>query len=194
MLALRTAHLKAALTHAAKGDIRYYLNGVLIERTATGEVHIVATDGHRAFIGLVPDADCDQVGPWSIIIPADAVKQACTVKTHAVQLTPQGDGRYALGSVLFTAVAGCFPDWRRVKPDTTKAVAPDMQFNWEYVADADKALRLWYGSKAHYWLKSLDSGQGCMLGSDSTACVVIMPVRSDTITCATPFTPAPYGA
>lgn len=47
-LAMRV--IRAALLFAGRGDVRYYLNGVLIEPTDDGKaVYVVATDGHRLF-------------------------------------------------------------------------------------------------------------------------------------------------
>lgn len=56
------------------------------------------------------------------------------------------------------------------------------------------ALRTWYNTnKGTYWFKTFKEGKaGLMLGSDCTACCVIMPVRDETITTATPFTPCAY--
>jgi predicted RNA-binding protein with TRAM domain len=57
--------LRAARTHAAKNDVRYYLNGVCFNFR---NGHILATDGHRLFIGNSVKADHDE-----IIVPNDLI-------------------------------------------------------------------------------------------------------------------------
>jgi DNA polymerase III subunit beta len=39
--------VKALLLSAGDGDIRYYLNGVLLDLSTPGRAHLVSTDGHR---------------------------------------------------------------------------------------------------------------------------------------------------
>lgn len=198
MLFIRKSRLKAALTHAADRDIRYYLNGVLLEVTASGSMHMVATDGHRLFAGLV-DApawqDKPQAGPWSIIIPRDALKTACTGKDETLLLQAMGDGRYMLGNTVFSPVDGKFPDWRRVSAKQTTAEVAS-QYHWQYLADANEALRLWYDGRkdfSNYAFKSYgENGRGIMHGRDCTAYCVIMPMRADKVDMADYFTPASY--
>jgi hypothetical protein len=202
MLFIQKSQLKAALTHAAKSDIRYYLNGVMLEFTASGPMHIVATDGHRLFCGLVDKPDWmnePQKGPFSIIIPVETVKKACASKDGTLQLKAFGDGSYTLGDCLFRPVEGTFPDWRRVSPKSGEpALEGEHQYDWRYVADAQNALNLWYGTKdKYYWFKTvaagtLGYGTGIMLGSDCTAYCVVMGVRTDKIDCASHFIPVPY--
>lgn len=176
MLILKTRWLKAALTHAAQRSIRYCLNGVLIERDEAGDVHIIATDGQRMFIGLATETWCGQVGPWTIIVPTDAVKRAIAGKMPAMQLVAQPDGYYAIGGVIFSPIIGKFPDWRRASfaGDEPRAAQPH-QFNWSYVEAASNALKTWYGSsRRSYALHHMEGGRGWMEGSDKTASVIVM--------------------
>ena len=206
MLYIEPGKLRAALSIACKDDIRYYLNGVLLERTAphdgltVGDIHIVSTDGHRMFCGVLPEQECSQIGPWQMIVPYNTIKLALASKNKLLFLEALSDGRYALEGHIFAPIDGKFPDWRRVKPNTALPVVADVQFNWGYINDACNALRFWYGSKkANYWLKVVSStgvgtgsAIGCMLGSDMTACVIVMPLREDSVTCSTPFNPTAY--
>ena len=180
MILLNKGKLKAVLTHAATDDIRYYLNGVLFEVDENQVVWLIATDGHRLFAGKIGANQCEQKGPFSIIIPADVVKRACAGKTPCLPLMASPDGRYTLGDISFTPVEGKFPDWRRVCPaaDAPLTSGKPHQFNWDYVANAQKALRLCDGSeKAGYALRHLDTDQGFMCSRDETARVVIMRMR-----------------
>jgi DNA polymerase-3 subunit beta len=193
MITFTKSQLRAALSHAAVKDIRYYLNGVLLEFTASGDIHIVATDGHRMFCGLIPAAiarwtDTPQKGPFSIIVPSDTVKTAVKGKGD-ITLSAMPDGRYSLGDPIFTPIDGKFPDWRRVIP--TKRIQQDaLQFNWSYIADAEKAIQTWHDSKPNTELRTYD-GSGVMHGPDCTAFCVIMPRRSEKV--ADAFTPCAYG-
>lgn len=180
MILLNKGKLKAALTHAATTDVRYYLNGVLFEVDEDGFPWLIGTDGHRLFAGRLDHGQCAQKGPFSIIIPGDVVKRACAIKLNIVPLTAAPDGRYVLGDIGFTPVEGKFPDWRRVVPaiDAKRSDTPH-QFQWDYVVTAQNALRLWDGStKANYALRHLlEYEKGLMHSRDEAARVVILPMR-----------------
>ena len=64
--------LKAASRFMAVQDIRFCLNGLLIESNEL-QSRIVATDGHTLFAGY-DDAKGDNVGSFAGIMPADTVK------------------------------------------------------------------------------------------------------------------------
>lgn len=143
-------HLKAAITHAAKNDIRYYLNGVHIERHSDGTVVIVATDGHRMLVGLTKRAEPGE--PWTAILPCDGVKRALVGAGKApLTLTIDTDekGRNGLpliqlGDISLEQIDGKYPDWRRVY-HTDKANTPALAhwLNPLYLADARNAMMTW---------------------------------------------------
>ena len=186
MLPLAKNQLRAALSHAAVKDIRYYINGVLLEVCANGDVHLVATDGHRIFCGLVLNpqwTDTPQKGPFSMIIPFDTVKAATKGKGD-VTLSALPDGRYSLGDSIFSPVDGKFPDWRRVIPSGKGETSA--QYNWKYINAASRAIKEWHDDKnAAANLKG-----DVMHGPDRTAFCVVMPMRERPF--ATPFKPASY--
>jgi len=190
MITFKKSQLRAALSHAPVKDVRHYLNGVLLEFTATGDVHIVATDGHRMFCGLIHAAnvqwtDVPQKGPFSFIVPSETVKTACKGKGDVI-LAPS-DGRYILGDFLFTPIDGQFPNWRQVIPDTTQAKTQE-QYKWDQVSDANDALREWYGVKHSFPFHTY--GNGLMHGDDCTAFCIVMPCRmQDPVA---PFKPCTY--
>ncbi len=196
MITFAKNQLRAALTHSASKDIRYYLNGVLLEFTASGDVHIVSTDGYRMFCGLINAAyvkwtDQPQKGPFRIIVPADAIKTASKGK-GVVTLSALPDGRYSLGDSLFAPIDGKFPDWRRVIPDTAKEQTVE-QYNWAYLVDAQTALCEWYDSSKKFFspYQFLSYEEiGVMHGDDCTAFCVIMPCRP--LDKAEPFKPCAY--
>ena len=197
MFVLSRSKLKAALVCAAKADVRYYLNGVLLERTPNGDLHYVSTDGHRLFAG-VQHADWrtakEQHGLFTMIIPRDTIEQAVKGKssTDMIDLRPVSGRFWVLGNVQFTPVEGKFPDWRRVIPNLDGKTESPAMFNWAYINDAEKALSLWYGVKqAHGYLRQYGDETAIMTGKDASAFVVIMPLRSNGYEAPlTPFKPA----
>ncbi|MBA0227379.1 hypothetical protein D7U89_18095 [Stenotrophomonas maltophilia] len=70
-----SALIAAALHVAPKNDVRFYLNGVLIESHADGAI-IVATDGHRMLVVRTSL-------PWDIgkiIVPRNACELVAKMK------------------------------------------------------------------------------------------------------------------
>jgi len=110
----------------AQQDVRYYLNGLLLE-TGNGRLRAVATDGHRLALAdiALPSADGALA---QVIVPRKGVLE--------LQRLLGGDGeiQVALGSnhirvelddIRFTSklIDGRFPDYDRVIPETSgKAV------------------------------------------------------------------------
>jgi DNA polymerase-3 subunit beta len=137
--------LRAALTHSADADVRYYLNGVYFDLTSG---HVVATDGSRMYAAHLGE------GHWSrgmaFIVPNDVITLA--LKGHSRYL-PQIDvshddrtGAVTVGTVSGKAIDGRFPDWRRVVPRGDG----DANGEWtpvdpEYLTDAMRALDITAG-------------------------------------------------
>lgn len=105
----------------ARQDVRYYLNGLLLEVSPHG-IRAVATDGHRLAVAqFETTTGLDE--PNSFIVPRKAVVElarlvtseeselSVRVGTNAVQMT--------IGDVRFTSklIDGKFPDYGRVIPD-----------------------------------------------------------------------------
>lgn len=105
----------------ARQDVRYYLNGLLLEVTPQ-QVRAVATDGHRLAVARL-DAVTGVEEPKSLILPrkgvlelvrlltTEDVELKIRVGTNAVQM--------AIGDVRFSSklIDGRFPDYSRVIPD-----------------------------------------------------------------------------
>ncbi|KWN06338.1 hypothetical protein WT83_27020 [Burkholderia territorii] len=201
MILLQKNHLKAALSHAAGRDIRYYLNGILVEFTQPGDIHLVATDGLRMFCGLIFAKDAKwtgtpQKGPFRIIIPSDVVKMAVKGKTPSVvELASTPDGKFRLGDMIFAPVDGTFPDWRRAVPSSYLPQAP-ARFDFRLLADAQQALREWHDDqKLEPKLRSFGPHKsGIMNGANCTAFVVVMQLPGEGDADVTPFKPCSYEA
>lgn len=121
------AGLQASAYACARDDVRYFLNGVLLEVSADGDARLVATDGHRLAhcpLGrplptLAPDGDD---APRQLIVPQTSLAALLRVLEHAETVTLTVTSRAlaltAGDAQLYTKlVDGRYPDWRRVIPD-----------------------------------------------------------------------------
>ncbi len=111
----------------AQQDVRYYLNGMLLEVDAK-TVRTVATDGHRL---AVSEAECDlqESENLQILIPRKAVLELYRMLTEEQAKTVEVEAgvnhvRMHLGTMLFTSklIDGKFPDYQRVIPRSTDKV------------------------------------------------------------------------
>lgn len=109
-------------THFAMAhqDVRYYLNGLLLE-ARNNRVRCVATDGHRLAISDIETELADDLD-IQVIVPRKAVTEmlrllndsdaqiGITVNSHHLQIQ--------LGTIRFTSklIDGRFPDYERVIP------------------------------------------------------------------------------
>ena len=160
--------LRAALTHTADQDIRYYLNGIYLD-LPRGKV--VATDGHRM---LVSDGPCVHGAP-AVIIGSDSIKAVikayesagshfkqgasmgaceieCTLDQTDARPDPTRPGvtiaasvvcvtfKVPTGSVSALPIDAKYPDWVRVTPRTVDGTAGHYQA--DYVQDAAAAFRM----------------------------------------------------
>lgn len=107
--------LAAVAPFMAKKDVRFHLNGALLETTGAC-LRAVGTDGHAMAVADAPSAD---TLPAPLILPRDAVEWALKQKTDAVTLT-EADGMYRLASggssIEVKPIDGRYPDYRAVFP------------------------------------------------------------------------------
>ena len=107
--------LAAVAPFMAKKDVRYYLNGALLETTGAC-LRAVGTDGHAMAVADAPSTDSL---PAALILPRDAVEWALKQKADAVTLT-ETDGAYRLtaggSSIEVKPIDGRYPDYRAVFP------------------------------------------------------------------------------
>jgi len=141
---------KAVALAAAQQDIRYYLNGMLIEQAKDG-LYLVATDGHRMHAMRVRQDVVLPVGA-QVIVPNDAIAKVKPNRHMATLVVELADdlrsGTFAYFGDRFTWAAGDgrFPDWRRVLPREAKLDGVGASLNTDYLADVAKAAVL-MGSK-----------------------------------------------
>ena len=104
----------------AQQDVRYYLNGLLLE-VGPGVLRLVATDGHRlAFQEL--QTGVDAVEARQVIVPRKGVLELLRLladsDAEAVLKLGANHIRVAIGDIRFTSklIDGKFPDYQRVIP------------------------------------------------------------------------------
>ena len=158
-----TSHLKAVLLAAGKKDVRYYLNGVHVNKH-----HLVATDGHRMHIVC-------HGGDWPhdpVTIPRNACELAIKGKTTTLEITPM-----AIGHISYQPTGGTYPDYTRVMASgyaLGRGVSEGEQFTnaqWEYLRDAGAAIKLVTGKS----LAPLALVGSAYVWSNPQIQVVVMP-------------------
>ena len=120
--------LERVVACAAVDDVRFFLNGVLLDIDEDGMATAVATDGHRAGTHKIPTPVIAAGDATKAIIPLATVKMLIaalepqdtrlTLSEGAVELAQPG---YRLHSRL---VEGSYPEWQRVFP--SEAERPGM--------------------------------------------------------------------
>lgn len=133
---INPAQLQRLMPFKATIDIRYYLNGICIEKAEKGGVYLIASDGHTMCV--IHDATGSLDGAQSIIFRvtpglASAAKLAgnkmhktlpyrLLVKGHRVKIAcdfeSEGDSELFVQAGR-SLIEGKFPDWRKVVPDLT---------------------------------------------------------------------------
>ncbi|KEQ16594.1 DNA polymerase III subunit beta [Endozoicomonas numazuensis] len=104
----------------AQQDVRYYLNGMLIE-VSQNTLRSVATDGHRLAMCTV-DADINQQDRHQVIVPRKGILEMARLLTEGDEMVHISIGanhiRAKTGDFMFTSklVDGKFPDYDRVVP------------------------------------------------------------------------------
>lgn len=104
----------------AQQDVRYYLNGLLLE-VNPGTLRVVATDGHRLAFQELPIAAPD-VEQRQIIIPRKGILELMRLladsDAEVVLALGANHFRAAMGDIRLTSklIDGKFPDYQRVIP------------------------------------------------------------------------------
>ena len=205
----RAAFIAAASVVQAKDDVRYYLNGILIEKGPDNRPIIVATDGHRLVAAIDENGHCSDDMPDQVIIDFSAetlrtvrlvknLDQPLTIDIQPNSITAGMIVTAAIGEyagkqfdkdtvrALFngcTLIDGTYPDWRRISKDSKEPATG--WYNSGYVADFEKVARfLNAGSRKGMngiTLRSADATSAATVYFDGApyAFGVLMPYRSE---------------
>ena len=113
----------------AQQDVRYYLNGLLLE-TGAASLRTVATDGHRLALCEVT-LDGGELPEQQVIVPRKGVLELQRLMTGEGELTSElgtNHVRIQLEGIRFTSklIDGRFPEYERVIPqDTSNTMSAD---------------------------------------------------------------------
>lgn len=176
--------IAAALHVAGKRDVRFYLNGVLIEPHADGAI-LVATDGHRMLIVRTRL-------PWGlgkVFVPRDACELIAKMKGD-VGFSDIGDARRFKAdrggqAIEFAAVGANYPDWRvAVSKPTEPAPCGFDPFILEGVAKSAGIIRKAFGGKVTSLIPVVGHNTAAMFAVGSvtderikSATFIVMPMR-----------------
>jgi hypothetical protein len=166
----------AAMKFAAKGDVRYYLNGVYVEPNASGGVTIVATNGH--VMALMYDATGFSDGKY--IIPTITLPKSNSGKIEF-------DGESCVleneNSYKCKFITGRYPDYMAVMPEVFPTGAPPY-CNIGYLALCQHVTQAYEQKCDQFSICGNGSDQSCVVnfGPKVPAIVIIMPLRYDRLT------------
>lgn len=116
----------------AQQDVRYYLNGMLLE-VGSSQLRVVATDGHR-LATCVLQTEVDMDGSQQVIVPRKGILELARLLTapdkNVTIILGQHHIRAMTEDFTFTSklVDGKFPDYQRVLPrNGDKIIQADRQ-------------------------------------------------------------------
>lgn len=155
-------HFRAALHTAGDRDIRYYLNGVCVQASAT-ETRVIGTDGACLSVFRMDATGSNDVeGLVSITVPREVVSN---IKKGSGKLTLKrfaGDAKWCLTDDIraqfFDPVEGMFPDYTRVMPRETSGESA--QYDAELIAQFRKISVILAGAHAGALMYIKQNGQG----------------------------------
>lgn len=130
--------LRALLPLAGGRDVRFYLNGVMVEVRQT-QTRYVATTG--SVMGVYDESrENDTPEPLQVVIPRDVVKQLKPNKKMmfgALVLNEDGTARIlnpaSEQDIGFKPIDGVFPDYQRVVPKEVDGTAGNYDFELLYL-------------------------------------------------------------
>lgn len=130
-LTVPSAGLRHLIEHTAfsmaQQDVRYYLNGMLLE-IGEGQLRTVATDGHRLALSDLP-LESVSVDPGQVILPRKGVLELGRLLAEAGEMIDismtHNQLRISLPQFTFTSklVDGKFPEYDRVVPKNNTQLA-----------------------------------------------------------------------
>lgn len=170
----KLAWLKAVMLAAAKKDVRYHLNGVMIRN---GE--IAATNGHMVL--MVKSESIKSDGEY--IIDNDTLKMLLTahkgIKGYTHIAVADGVAITGKSKISITPVDGKFPDVNRLIPQEPSGEIA--HFNYEYLLACQKANGEFLDHK-YPWIKLQHNGlAGAKFESEdedgNKLIGVVMPIR-----------------
>lgn len=135
----------AAASYAmAKEDIRYYLNGMMIEKSPHGGVRVVATNGHHMILIRAAGATIKQRLKSQYIIPRKTIEaivkagKSGGMVEFKISSNRSFSARVAETTFHGDLIDGKFADWERAMPDDDSLSGP-VEIAGHYIESVIKA-------------------------------------------------------
>jgi DNA polymerase-3 subunit beta len=186
--------LKAAAMIAARHDIRYYLNGVLVE-VFDHEARLVATDGHRMLFLRKLVEGC---APFRFIVSTEIFDLLKPQPKHPrIEATFTYDPETPAAKVVldymnvgiqFKPIDGVFPNYSQTMSSATKPSGAPSTINVTYLNDFKRVLDCAFGPDKLYTPSVWHNGEGpaAVTYKDRDDFFgIVMPMRTSTA----PFKP-----
>ena len=129
IITLTKNQVKALLACAAKNDVRYYLNGILIDNSGDNGCIVVATCGHVLLAGKPDKTEYSERGKW--IVPRDILELSLKTKAKDFFIEVGASQAGHINNLPFTCIEGVFPPWRQVLSDATEHVPPTTAYQFD---------------------------------------------------------------
>jgi DNA polymerase III sliding clamp (beta) subunit (PCNA family) len=175
---INTNELQAVAYAMAKGDLRFYLNGMLLEIDGAGNHRLVATDGHRVHIVDNRLTKAEK----TYIIPREAVEQALKTKASFVTFSAlsenEGIFKHAAGGIQFKFIEVRYPDYQRVIPASLQEIKA-ATYRVDFLSDAQKALQAYQKKKKGVFLVMVQQGDSLGMAVYERLFIGIMPLRGN---------------
>jgi len=176
ILTVSKSALLSAMIFQAKGDVRYYLNGICF----SPENKIYSTDGHRAFIGEHTTLGLKEQIIVSISGPKVSKFETASIDTETgiVSYLDENGDRTSAG--VCKVVDGRFPDIEKIRSSHESTPVNEIGFNASYLADIEKAAKLYNPHFCAVKIKPGASEKAAIVefsGAFGNGQVLIMPMR-----------------
>ena len=181
-----------AISHlSAAKDIRFYLNGILVEATKT-HTTLVATDGQ--ILGVYKNEEENEIPEnlkYQFILPNDALKnlKPSIIKGELISLEFEPDENSKVNTVIIKSVLitlttqtidAKFPDFRRVLPRETSNEAG--HYNPELLAKFIKVAKEFGKKPGNINLHQNGTSAAALTINDIPNFLgVVMPMRNDSV-------------
>jgi hypothetical protein len=186
-------HLPRLMPFKAVHDIRYYLNGIYVEKAERGGVYLVATDGHTMAVihdetGSIEGAEgvTFEVATGLASAAKAAAKRGNASVPYRVHLQ-NNRAKVSCGDMeLFLqpgkcVIEGKFPDWKKVIPPDFGLLKEGLvspEINISYLARLAKISNDRYHG-ARFWQQAPDKALVIQMPSVPQMIVLVMPMRGD---------------
>ena len=168
--------LLSAMIFQAKGDVRYYLNGVCF----SPDKKLYSTDGHRAFIGKHTTEGLTEQIVVAISGPKVTKFESASIDTDSGIVSYLDENGERTSAGVCKVVDGHFPDVERLRSSYENKPVEEIGFNASYLADIEKAAKLYNPHFCGVTIKPGGSDKAAIVELNSafgSGQIIIMPMR-----------------